>query len=80
MVLRLIVWLIQEPTKTILHPKKFYSIPSSVRLSLTELAKNIVLDIGDKIGALGPVTMSLETDWVFLMTTLLLLRQTNQLF
>ena len=46
--------------KSIIHPKKFYSIPSSVRPSLTELAKNIVLTNGDRIRGLGQVTMSLE--------------------
>ena len=47
--------------KSILHPKKFYSIPSSIRPSLTELTKNIVLANGDRIRVLGQVTMSLET-------------------
>ena len=47
--------------KSILHPKKFCSIPSSVRPSLTEFAKNIVLADRDKIRFLGQVTMSLET-------------------
>ena len=47
--------------KSILHPKKFYSIPSSVRPLLTELAKNIVLADGDKIRVLEQASMSLET-------------------
>ena len=41
--------------RSILHPKKYFSIPLNKRPPLTELRRNILLANGDRIKVLGQV-------------------------